>query len=267
MLIIGGDSKIARDLASKIVCHATTRRKESVDETRPFLDLALSAIEVPDYGNTACLCAAVTNVAACQADPSGTAFINLTQTVRVAEMLRQRGYRVLFLSTNRVFDGSTPYTLAESGYCPTTEYGQQKWEAERELLERGCCVLRLSKVVSAQEPLFTGWIEALTTGQEVTAFDDMWLSPVPIDKVSWAIIRILQDKTAKGIYQLSGPADISYAEVAHMLADSIGADHGLVKHTQYVGDVPLHTTLDSRRVSKEFGIVAPEPRAVFDQFA
>ena len=87
-LIVGGDSEIgaaahramqARGLAAA----ATTRRRELVRPERPFLDLAsdISLFVPPPQTQAVCICAAIARIAACAADPKGTAFINVDQTL------------------------------------------------------------------------------------------------------------------------------------------------------------------------------------------
>ena len=82
---------------------------------------------------SACVCAAVARLAACAADPEGTAHINVTQTLALVDKLLARGIYVLFLSTNQVFDGSVPQMPAGAPYSPVSEYGRQKARTETAL--------------------------------------------------------------------------------------------------------------------------------------
>ena len=119
-LLVGGDSEIGawtfRHLltAGKSVA-ATTRRTGRAAPTRPFLNLAadLSAWEPPSGVTAACILAAHARLAACAADPAGTAHVNVDQTLALADKLIERGIHVLFLSTNQVFDGSIAQVPAD----------------------------------------------------------------------------------------------------------------------------------------------------------
>src|SRR5215471_18597043 len=115
-LLIGGDSEIGAATnrflqAQGMPVRATTRRRDRVCADRPFLDLAdaLDAWTPPPGTRSACILAAVARLAACAADPAGSARINVTQTLTVIERLLAGGVHVLFLSTNQVFDGLTPH--------------------------------------------------------------------------------------------------------------------------------------------------------------
>src|SRR5690606_26325829 len=103
---------------------------------------------LPEDVAVAFLCAAVTALRSCEADPAGTARANVEHTARLASMLVGRGAFVVFLSSNLVFDGSEPRRRADAPTCPATEYGRQKAAAEGALLAMGgVSIVRLTKVV------------------------------------------------------------------------------------------------------------------------
>ena len=160
-LIVGGDSEIgaATSRAMKRKAKRSRPRRGAASASRPtgrfsILSAPLDDWQPPQGTRAACLCAAIARLAACAADPEGSAHINVTQTLALIERLLARGIPVLFLSTNQVFDGRTPHERAEAPHSPVSEYGRQKARTEAALLrqmERGApvAILRLAKVVSA----------------------------------------------------------------------------------------------------------------------
>ena len=275
ILLVGGDSEIAiataRALrASLQVVGATTRRAASASAERPFLDLAgpLHDWQPPEGTRAACVLAAIARLAACDADPAGSAHINLEQTVALIDRLTSRGVYVLFLSTNQVFDGETPCVPAEAATCPVSEYGRQKAKTEGALRDRMAggapiAILRLSKVVSPDMALIRQWRHTLSQGRSIAAFADMPMAPVPVDTVAKAISALLRDKVP-GLFQLAGPRDVSYLQLGRHLAEWFGADPCLVEPAsalacgQPTGSTPRHTTLDSRRLRERYGVVVPD---------
>ena len=183
----------------------------------------------------------------------------------------RRGIHILFLSSDKVFDGTIPHRKADDPRCPKTEYGKQKADAEQLILamkgEPG--VVRFSKVLDSEAPLLTGWIESLTTGNGIDAFSDMTMAPVPVDIAVNALIAATEDKLS-GILQVSGPEDITYADAARHLASKLNADAALVNEgtTAQAGfpleKSPQNTTLDTRRLFQEFGIDVPPATRVLD---
>jgi dTDP-4-dehydrorhamnose reductase len=283
-LIVGGDSEIggaayyALKAQGKPVV-ATTRRRERVTSDRPFLDLAgsIDCWEPPQDTRAACVCAAVARLATCATDPERAARINVAQTLTLIDRLLERGIYVLFLSTNQVFDGRVPHITADAPYSPVSEYGRQKARTEsllRERLSAGApaAILRLSKVVSPAMPLIRDWIEALKAGKPIRAFYDMTLAPVPIDLVCMAILALMDDR-ACGVFQLTGPSDVSYVDMARFLAVRLGVDLELVCAMSArnaglpEGIGPENTTLCSDALKERYAIVPPEPWTVIEELA
>lgn len=274
-LLLGGDSEIGGATYRSLVAQghavaATTRRRENASDERPFLDLAapLDDWEPPGRTSGACVFAAVARLAACHADPVGSGHINVTQTLAVIERMLARDIHVIFLSTNQVFDGRSRHVPPDAPVSPVSEYGRQKARVETALrghLARGApiAILRLAKVVSSDIPLIRGWVEALLAGKPVRAFHDMAMAPAPTELVSAAIRALLADR-AKGIYQLTGPFDISYVRVARFIASQLDAAPSLVSESSALdaglpeGATPRHTTLDSTLMRDRYGFVVPD---------
>lgn len=281
LLLVGGDSEIGAATARHLRAigapvMATTRRPERVAPDRPYLDLAspLSNWEPPAETRAACLFAAIARLQDCARDPAGSAFLNVEQTLALAERLLARGIYVLFLSTNQVFDGSAPCMPPDAPTCPVSTYGKQKARAEvalRERMGQGASVgiLRLTKVVSPGMPLLRQWTKALSAREPVRAFSDTMMAPVPAALAAAAVARLM-DAAVPGIFQLSGPCDVSYAAVAIHLAHRVGTSPELITSiaartaSMPEGATPRHTTLDSTALRERFGIVAPEPWHVID---
>jgi dTDP-4-dehydrorhamnose reductase len=99
----------------------------------------------------------------------------------------------------------------------------------------------------------------LARGEAISAFTDMTLAPTPMASVTTAIGSLLSER-ASGIFQLTGPRDVSYADVGHFLAGKLGVDFSLVQAASArgaglpEGATPLHTTLDSSALRNRFGI-------------
>jgi dTDP-4-dehydrorhamnose reductase len=138
-------------------------------------------------------------------------------------------------------------------------------------MEQGApiAILRLSKVVSPTTSLVRTWVRDLACGKPIQAFDDMTLAPVPVDLVARAIAALMQDR-ARGIFQLTGPRDITYADAARYLAERLNAAPEVVKtlsaHSAGVpdGSTPLHTTLDSSALQDRYDLYAPDAYQVLD---
>jgi dTDP-4-dehydrorhamnose reductase len=176
-----------------------------------------------------------------------------------------------------VFDGRTPHERAEAPHSPVSEYGRQKACAEAALLRQldngaPVAILRLAKVVSDTMPLIGGWIKDLTAAKPIRVFNDLALAPTPTDLVCTAIIALLQDR-ARGIFQLTGPRDVTYADIGGFLAAYLDADPKLVNQTSAraaglpEGATPLHTTLDSSLLRVHYGLEVPDVWEIIERVA
>lgn len=281
LLIIGGDSQIGSEILRqphvfKEGIYATTRQREQVSTSRPFLDLAapLADWEPPKGTRAACVLAGVARLVDCQADPAGSAFINVTQTLDLIKRLAARGVFTLFVSTDKVFDGSRSTVPADAPTNPVSEYGHQSARVEAMLRETmrssaPVAILRMTKVLASGMPLLCGWAKRLAAGQAIEAVDDMVMAPIPIGVAAVAIQRVLA-RGEPGVFQLSGQRDITYAEAAQHIALRVGAAKSLVRTQSAaaldlpVGAAPRHTTLDSGALATQFGITVNDPLAVID---
>jgi len=281
LLLVGADSEIgaatARHLgALGVPVLATTRRPERIAADRPYLDLAepLDGWTPPPGIEAACIFAAVARLQTCDSDPAGSSYVNVAQIVSLAEKLLRQGIPVLFLSSNQVFDGSIPFVPPNAPLCPVSEYGRQKARTEEALarhIEAGApvAILRFAKIVSPGMPLLCQWVSALAASQPVSAFADMMLAPTPVELAAEAIARIMREG-GRGIYQLTGPRDVSYAELADYLVERLAVDPRLVTRVSAAsagmprGATPGHTTLDGSALRDRFGVAAPDVWAVVD---
>jgi dTDP-4-dehydrorhamnose reductase len=272
-LVVGGDAEIGAALAAHLRPRgvlATTRRPLGAGDARRELDLAgdLSGWEPPPGVTSACICAAVARLADCERDPEGSARVNVTGTLTVAERLIARGVHVLFMSSDKVFDGLTAHMPADAPTAPVSKYGRQKADAEAALrtrMARGApaAILRLAKVVSPATALLRDWTAALAAGRPIRAFHDMTMAPVAAATVVRAAEALMEER-APGIFQLSGPRDIPYFDAGLFLAERLRADKSLVLRASLAeanapkGAGPRHTTLDSAALAERYGIAVPD---------
>jgi dTDP-4-dehydrorhamnose reductase len=278
-LIVGGDGKLGRHLYKLIqtqgkTANVTTRRQNpgnpGADDLYYFdLNDRESWVGLPK-ASVAYICAGITSVEQCEENPSETTAVNVEQTTKLAEYLSGQGCCSVLISTNRVFDGSKAHVEAASETCPTTAYGRQKAEVERQVLALpGGTVLRVSKVLFPDDNLISGWFSNLKNGEEIQAVSDMYQSPVSADLAARTMLALGENRKG-GLFQLSAMSDMSYLEIARYLAVSLNQDEAKVRgllRSELPGLAasglqpdqlsPRHTTLDCAALEKEFGITSP----------
>jgi dTDP-4-dehydrorhamnose reductase len=276
-LVIGGDGQIGAALRSRLAVAgehvvATSRRPAATGDDRLLLDLSLdlSSWRPPDGIDLAYLCAAITSVAACEADPAGTRRVNLDGLWTVSQLLLEAGAFVVLPSTNLVFDGTSPHRPASDPVSPLTEYGRQKADFEQLLLGAGgqTAVVRLTKVLSPQSRLLREWATKLRAGEAIHPFSDMVMAPVTLALATETLLKV-GIMRASGIAQVSAEEDVTYEEAARRLAVCLGARGELIQpiRAAEVGiapeAVPQHTTLDASRL-QDLGLKTPQAWETLD---
>ena len=76
--------------------------------------------------------AANATTASCESDPVGTHLVNCDSAIEIAKVCREKGKRMLFISTEQIFNGKGipgPFGEEEK-LCSVTRYGQQKAEVD-----------------------------------------------------------------------------------------------------------------------------------------
>jgi len=177
---------------------------------------------------------AMTDVDACEADPSQAWTVNVSATAEAAMAARAVGARLVALSTDYVFDGEAGRSYVEEDRTnPRGTYARTKRAAEEAALLLGgdVAVARVAVVYSARKGskcTFAGTAaDALLAGKEVKAFSDQTVSPTLADNAAEMIIGLLQSGE-KGVWHCSGASAVTRLEFARALARTLGANENLV---------------------------------------
>lgn len=178
--------------------------------------------------------AANPNVDLCETEPERTRRVNVEPVRTVATIAARTRSRVVFYSSDYVFDGQGgPYSEADIP-APICEYGQQKLEAEtvlRELLPDQHLILRVTVVYGWEHQgknFVARLVRTLREGMQMRVPSDQVGSPTLVDDIasaSWA----LAEAGAKGTFHLAGPDLLDRFEFARRAAASFGLDAGLVQ--------------------------------------
>jgi len=171
------------------------------------------------------LAAAYTDVDGCEKDPGRAYEVNCTGAVKVARASREVGSRLLFLSTDYVFDGgkTTPYET-EDTVNPINVYGQSKADAERGIREvlPHCCILRTSWLFGAKGRCFPNTIlEAAQRHKKLSVVADQMGSPTFNRDLARTIIKLVR-ADAQGILHASNAGKCSWFEFARHIVRAAG---------------------------------------------
>lgn len=253
ILIVGADGEMGSSLLEEarvrlLECAGTSRRPGSryrVDLLQPA-----STWVLPARVDAAILSAGITNLRACEENPTTTRAVNIEGTKRLADSLAQRGATLTFLSSSAVFSGAHDSPDETAPVSPASEYGHQKAKIEAWLADRHPTskIVRLTKVVSQDSPRLREWATSLRQGRSIHAFGNVFASLISRKRTAQALLSIAT-APASGIFHLSASDAISYFQTAHRLASALGASPALVIESSAPHpNVPKKAVLAMRRV-------------------
>jgi dTDP-4-dehydrorhamnose reductase len=163
------------------------------------------------------LTAAYTDVDGCESHQDRAFGVNRDGAINVAEAARHAGARLIFLSSDYVFDGTktSPYEV-DDRRNPQSVYGKSKAEAEVRLLEvlPEVCIARTSWLFGVGGKCFPDTILRLAaTRPTLDVVNDQWGCPTYCPDLAKAIIQLCH-KNAYGIVHVTNAGNCSWFEFA-----------------------------------------------------
>jgi len=206
--------------------------------------------------------ASETNVDRCEVDKDLAWSVNAEGTRNVAEACSRIGAKLVYISTDYVFDGEKGLYVEEDQPNPINNYGLTKLKGE-EFVKKYCknhLILR-SSVNYGKHPVklnFASWvIEALNKREQINIVDDHWNSPTLADNLAEVVLKTVEEDT-RGVYHSSGRERISRYEFATKIARIFDLDENLVKPvkmtelTAWVARRPRDSSLCVDRIQEKF---------------
>jgi dTDP-4-dehydrorhamnose reductase len=171
------------------------------------------------------LAAAYTDVDGCEGNPEKAFAVNRDGAINVATAAKAAGARLLFLSSDYVFDGkkATPYETGDPRN-PQSVYGRTKAEAEIKLLEimPDCCIVRTSWLFGTGGKCFPDTILKLAASRPgLDVVNDQRGSPTFAVDLARAIIQLCR-KSATGIVHATNSGNCTWFEFAEEIVRSAG---------------------------------------------
>lgn len=173
--------------------------------------------------------AAVTSVQAAHDHSDAARRTNVDATKRLAEWAARRGARLIYISTDMVFDGSAAPYNETTAPCPVSRYGQTKADAEEAVRAIGgdSLIVRLPLMygLPAVDRLttFVGQLAALRERRELRLFTDEFRTPIELGDAARAVIEAAAS-TVTGVLHIAGPQRVSRFEMIEIAARALGIE-------------------------------------------
>lgn len=264
ILVTGGNGQLGTSLGKVLSGHnVLLTDTDNMDITNPEVIETVFADFRPEvlvHG------AAYTNVDGCEQDPKIAEAVNAQGTRNLAEACKKHGTKMIYISTDYVFDGSqeAPY-LPDSQTGPISVYGESKLAGEKATVEvPSHWILRTSWVYGEGSNFIRIILGLSETREEISVVGDQWGRPTWSDDLARAIKGVVEKSPAVGTYHVTGDGPIvSWADVAKKVYELAGKstkvkvvttpEYYAGKDLTKIASRPAHSALDLSK-SKEAGL-------------
>jgi dTDP-4-dehydrorhamnose reductase len=207
--------------------------------------------------------AAMTNVDGCEREKEKAWDINVKGTEHLLQVISGSETRIIFISTDYVFDGENgPYGV-DAKPSPINYYGKSKLAAENAIRggRNAWVILRTNVLYGAggSPASFVRWVtESLKIGNEIRVVDDQYGNPTWTGSLAESI-KLLIVLNSEGLFHYGGADFISRHQFALKIAETYNLDQSLIKKisTEELGQLakrPLQSGLTTNKIEETVGI-------------
>lgn len=211
--------------------------------------------------------AALTDVDACERTPVAAYALHAGTTEILASYCRRTNAKLVYVSTDAVFDGQKSGSYAEGDAPnPLQVYGRSKRAGEDAALSSPRALILRTNVFGwrpHRHDSFAEWVlSSLREQRELTMFEDVVFSPIATKLFAGIVARSI-DADLRGVYHAGGGEVISKCDFAYRVASAYGLATSSVKPIR-LADKPLaarrarNMALNSVRLSMALGIALPD---------
>jgi dTDP-4-dehydrorhamnose reductase len=221
--LIGASGLLGQDLVCELAAEdmtALSSKDADMRDRARVRDVILDSR--PDW---VILSAAYTDVDGCESNRDLAFAVNCVGAINVAQAAREAGSRLLFLSTDYVFDGSkrSPYQISDPRN-PTSIYGKSKARAEERLIEilPEICIARTSWLFGHGGKCFPATILKLaSTRPEISVVNDQRGSPTFTRDLASALVQLCR-ASAQGIVHVTNSGNCTWYDFATEIVRASG---------------------------------------------
>lgn len=156
----------------------------------------------------------------CEKDKELSHLLNFKVTENLASLSKEIGSRLIFMSSDYVFDGKGgPFT--ETSICkPKTQYGKDKLESENYIKAtlQDYTIVRSSAIFGHKNDFVDIVLRNIKESKPFKAFGNLISNPTYVEDLS-EMLKIILSKNINGTYHCSGSQSLSRFDFACAIAD------------------------------------------------
>jgi dTDP-4-dehydrorhamnose reductase len=177
-------------------------------------------------------CAALANLEACESEPALAAQINTEVPRKLAVHVARGGARLLYISTDAVFDGQRGDYSETDLPNPLSVYARTKLDGERAVMEADphAIVARVNLFgwsLTGKRSLAEWFFNNLSAGNPVMGFTDVYFCPLLANHLAQILLEMLARELSGLFHVVSSQCSTKY-EFGVALARQFGLNEGLI---------------------------------------
>ncbi|MCS4541644.1 MAG: dTDP-4-dehydrorhamnose reductase [Euryarchaeota archaeon] len=208
--------------------------------------------------------AAETNVDRCESYKNEAWKVNVEGTRNIAEACKNANAKLIFISTDYIFNGEKGLYNEEDKPNPINYYGLTKLKGE-EIVRAHC-----EDYIIARPSVLYGWhlkktnyvtwvINSLKQGKRIDVVEDHYNSPTLADNLAEAVLRTIETD-ANGTYHIAGSERINRCDFALKIAEAFKLDKTLINSIKmedlkvWIAKRPKDSSLSVDKAQKELKV-------------
>ncbi len=269
-ILITGSGLLASSLFKKFPdseCFVTYNRNQSINNNSIFLDITdknqLEKIILRLKPDTIIHTAAITNLDWSEKNQTRTFSVNSEATHNIKNLAKKIDSKLVFISTDSVFDGKIGDYKEEDEVNPVNIYSKSKVLAEKHVIEyEKALVVRgtfFGLKNGVKESFFSYLLNELRNGRNIRVPKDKISNGLFVEDFSHVISEMCK-KELCGVYHVGSLGFENNVDFAKSFSEACNFDKELIKQCLFeeifeerklVAKRPLNTVLNIEKISKE----------------
>ena len=205
--------------------------------------------------------AAYSNPDYCELHHKEALTLNTFATRELGKAANRLGSKLIYTSTDFVFDGRRGEYSEADDPAPINYYGKTKFLAELEIMNHCShyATLRIGTLYGRSNGIRPNFFETLEkqllAGKKPSCIVDQYRTFLFVEDAVQAISQMIEEKTLKGLFHLGGPEKASRFEFAEKLCAKLGVPTSLIEKVRLANSAsaaarPPDCSLNSSKIRK-----------------
>ena len=207
--------------------------------------------------------AGLSDIRECEADSQAAESVNYRATAQLAAFCAPRAIRLIYLSTDMVFDGEAGNYKEDDKTNPVNQYGKTKFAAEEAVksISQNSVIARINLIYGHGEAVkktFTDRILIANWAQKAYGiFADQVRSPISLEQTASVITKFI-DGDQNGVYHVGGAEQINRWDFALKLISYLKLDPSMIEKDEIPEEqkslYPVNTSFDIGKAQNDLKI-------------